>query len=436
VKRIRHLLESCSLAVALVIRVTNALWRLAQKQQFNGRPRSILVVKLDEIGDFILASPFLRELRRSFPSASITLIVSPNSAALAEFCPYADVKLIFRPEALGFLTKAGRVLAALLFAKRLRAAKFDLAIIPRWDLDLYMSYHIVCGARVQRTVGYARAFTCVRNTLLAKSERAGAVVLYHETLEHEALRNLRLVEAAGGWVQSDDLEVWLSPEDRARVDAWLSRNTSPTVSAGEPLVAFGIGAGVDSRRWPEDRFAELSCQLATELGVRVVLIGAGEDDMLRANTIIRLAQHSRLLNAVGHFNLRETAALLERCQLFVGNDSGPMHLAAAVHIPVVEICGLPVDRDSAHGTSPTRFGPWKVPAIVVRPRSETVRRKHKTPTTDPLRIDSIPVCEVAKAAATFLCNANSRIRQQSNQVAREQPETQPVLNKVSEIGIY
>jgi ADP-heptose:LPS heptosyltransferase len=419
-KRLRHLLESCSIAGAFLLRITNAVWRLSRKPQLNGSPRNILVVKLDEIGDFVLASPFLRELKRSFPSASITLVVPPTSAPLAEFCPYATVKLVFEPEAFGLITTEGRVLAALLFAKRLQAAQFDLAIIPRWGPDLYASYHIVCGSRVQRIIGYTRTFTSVGNSLLSKTERRGAVVLCHETPEHEALRNLRLLEAAGGSVQSDDLEVWLSADDRRRVDVWLTRHTSRAVSRDRGLVAFGIGAGDDPRRWPEDRFAELSRHLVVEFGVRVVLIGGGQDDIRRANAIIRLAQNSALLNAVGEFNLRETAALLERCQLFIGNDSGPMHLAAAVHIPVVEICGLPLDQDLGHGNSPTRFGPWGVPSTVVRPLSEDIRRKHESTNGAPLRINSISVAEVAKAAARFLSGSEEGRRSQLyNLVSRQ-----------------
>ena len=435
-KRIRHLLENCSLAGALVIRVINAVWRRARKPQFSGLPRRILIVKLDAIGDFILASPFLRELKRSFPSAFITLVVSPTSASLAEGCPYANVTLVFTPEAYGLVTKPGRVLAALLFARRLQAAQFDLAIIPRWDHDFYMGYHIACGSRAKRIIGYTRALAFQPNSWLSKSERRGAVVLSHETPEHEVLRNLRLLEAADGSVHSDDLEVWLSAEDRRRAVVWLERHVPHDGLDCERLVAFGIGATVAPKRWPEDRFAELSRHLVSEFGVRVVLVGGGDNDIRIADTILRLAQNPAVFNAVGQFNLRETAALLERCELFVGNDSGPMHLAAAVSIPVVEICGLPLDQPMVHGNSPTRFGPWKVPSIVVRPRSETVRRKHRTPTGAPLRIDSIPVDEVAKAAATFLCNANDRIRRQNNRVAREQPKTQTVLTKASEASIY
>jgi ADP-heptose:LPS heptosyltransferase len=412
-KRLRHLLESCcSIPGAFLLRVTNALWRLAREPQLNGVPRNILIVKLDEIGDFVLASPFLRELKRSFPGASITLVVSSASASLAKFCPYANVTLAFEPEEFGLITKEGRALGALLFAKRLQAAHFDLAIIPRWDLDLYTAYHIVCGSRVERIIGYTRAFTSVSNTLLARTERRGAIVLPHETPEHETLRNLRLVEAAGGSVQSDHLEAWLSPEDRRRVDVWLTCHTSHAASRPQGLVAFGIGAGVDPRRWPEDRFAELSRHLVTEFGVRVVLVGAGQDDVRRASSIMHLAQNSAVLNAVGQFNLRETAALLERCQLFIGNDSGPMHLAAAVRVPVVEICGLPLDQDSGQGNSPTRFRPWGVPFAVVRPESEHLARQHEAVRTIPLRIDLISVAEVARAAAGFLPSTEEARRSQ------------------------
>lgn len=350
------------------LRLINALHCLLRKRKPNRLPGRIIVVKLDAIGDVILATPFLRELKRCFPAASITLVVNPITAPLVELCPYIDRLLTFDPTAhFQKPAEAGR-LRAWLYALKLWRYRFDLAVLPRWDRDFYYGYYILCGCGARHIAAYARTISAARDTWLSRIEQRYATVLRIETPEHEVRRNLRLIEALGGTVTSDDLELWLSLEDQIRAAEWLKSLGEPVSG---PIIAFGIGASHHSRCWPEESFVELGRILITQYGACVVLIGSGEEDQLRAEAIMRGGQDLRIFSAVGALSLRQSAALLTQCNLFVGNDSGPLHLAAAAHIPAVEICGLPAHAEENQPSSPVRFGPWGRFTRVVRPSCRT-----------------------------------------------------------------
>ena len=124
---------------------------------------------------------------------------------------------------------------------------------------------------------------------------------------------------------------------------------------------------------------------------RVVLLGGGIEDKRRADIILERCSSLPISSAVGELSLRETAALLERCQLFVGNDSAPMHLAAAGGVPVVKICGLGAHENPNSNFSPERFGPWNVPARVVRPTALEFPNLRHSPDNPALNIGAVGI---------------------------------------------
>jgi ADP-heptose:LPS heptosyltransferase len=361
-------------------------------------PRRILVVKLDAIGDLVLATPFLRELKRSFPAATITLVVTPTTAPLVELCPYADKVIKYEPFGPERDDREFHTLRARLFARKLTFAAFDVAVLPRWDFDFSNGYHLLCGSGARHVVAFARTFAAVKDTWLARAEQRGATILRDETPQHEVQRNLRLIEALGGTVASDQLELWLSADDHRQAANWLESLNSQL----GPVVAFGIGAGIAQRCWPEARFAELGRYLVQQFDARVILLGGGLEDKRRADSILEKTKSLPISSAVDELSLRQTAALLERCQLFVGNDSAPMHLAAAARIPVVEICGLPVEEDPNSKFSPVRFGPWNVPARVVRPTVSAFTDRRRSPDNPLLDIRAVGVAAVFRATSDLL----------------------------------
>lgn len=325
--------------------------------------RSILVVRSDGIGDLVLMSPFLRELRRSNLSAWITLVVDEKFRNIVELCPHVN-------EVLGFdLNYRGRtVVPALVFRawrlsrRHIRRRRFDLALVPRWDVDLYHSAYLAYFSGASCILAYSENVHPGKQLSNRDFDSLLTRAIDDRTRKHELERNLDFLREAGGTAGDDRLEVWLSEEDRETARRALS---SRGVGANELLIGINPGAGHPKRLWPPERFVELGNLLKREFGARFIIVG-GPEDRVRG-----LALQNELGNAAinfaGNFTLRQTTALLERIRLVITNDSGPMHLGAAAGPDVIEISCHPKGGDALHANSPARFGPWCKGCVVLQP---------------------------------------------------------------------
>jgi heptosyltransferase-2 len=177
--------------------------------------------------------------------------------------------------------------------------------------------------------------------------------------EHEARKPLRLLEALGIPTTGDaPAPRWYGELDEAAAAELLG-------PGDEVAIALGIAAREPRRQWPVERFVAVAQGLAHDRRIVPVLVG-GPDD-LRVADRFKAAVGMACVDLVGRTSLPVTAAALARCALFVGNDSAPMHLAAAAGVPVVEVSCHPAAGDDAHAQSPLRFGPHGVPAAVLQP---------------------------------------------------------------------
>ncbi len=312
--------------------------------------RSILILKLDEIGDFVLATPFLRELRLSAPQADITLVVKPSVYNLAEFCPHVNRVLVYDWQVEGrSLPQLRRHWRAMLLAfSELRKRHFDVALIPRWDADTYHATQLAVYAGSRAIVAYSERCTLPKSIHNRGFDRLVTHVLSPVRGSiHETLASLAILEKYGIKPASRALELWLTEEDYSLAKAKLP--------SGRIYVAIATGASKAYRRWPASRFAQLAVWLQEKYGFTPLLFGTHSDPALPA-----------VVDFFGR-SLRQTAALMARCTLFIGNDSGPKHIAAAVKIPVVEISALRVGAPATDPHSPRRFHAWDVPQRVVQP---------------------------------------------------------------------
>jgi heptosyltransferase-2 len=337
------------------------------------RVERLLVVRLDEIGDVVLTTALLREWRRSLPQAWITLVVKPSVYNLVERCPHVDEVLTYDWQVHGFgpCDSVGprphfeRLRRALRLARRsLWGRRFDLAVLPRRDADHYHGTILAYLSGARRRLGYSEknASSCQR--LYEGLDGLLTDAVMSEAPEHEVERSLNLLRLAGGSVASDSLELWPGEEDEAFAARALEEHG---VAPGELLVAFSPGAGEPKRVWPARNFAALAEWMAETYGARALLMG-GPGDAAPADEF-RRAFRGAAIDLVGRTTLRQAAALLKRCDLFVGNDSGPMHMAAAAGRPVVCISCHPSGGSPTHHNSPRRFGPWGARHLVFEPRS-------------------------------------------------------------------
>jgi ADP-heptose:LPS heptosyltransferase len=325
---------------------------------------NILVIRLDAIGDVILTSPFFRELRQNFPRSWIALVVQPSVMNLVELCPYVDQVLSFDWRGPRFVAPYVRHWRAWTLARRrLRPRRFDLALLPRWDADSFHGTILAYLSGSTRRVGYSEKVNASKAEVNHGNDLLLTQAINDPDISHEVqynlnlLRHLRLAAAAG------PLELWPGPEDRAFAETiWQNHGVS---NSSDIVIALGPGAGAPPRRWPASRFAELAARLRETSPRRLLVLGGpGEEDL--GDSIFRQLGDS-VINLAGRTTLRQAGALLQRCHLFVGNDSGLLHLAAAAGLPVVQISALPENGPRHHPSSPARFGPWGVPHRVLQP---------------------------------------------------------------------
>ncbi len=312
---------------------------------------SFLVFRLDALGDVVMTTPLFRELKRCFPDARCTVVVQEAYRSLFVTNPFIDEILTVRPLRSSWLPKQAQVLVStLIFGwARLRGRRYDVAISPRWDTDEHLATFLCLMANVGARVGYTEK-TSPRKRLLNRGfDGAFDVCLPPGPLQHEVLRNLAVLDALGASPQDDGLEIRLTTRDR--------RHAAQILQAARPsarLVALGIGAQAAGRCWPLERFALVIAGLAKHFPVQPVIVCSADEREPAAKLANQLPVPPIVLS--GH-PLRQTCAVLERCDLFLGNDSGPAHLAAAMDCKTLVIARHPRSGDLNHANSPIRFGP-------------------------------------------------------------------------------
>lgn len=309
-------------------------------------PQSILIVRLSAIGDVVHVLPCLHALRARFPKAHIGWLVEELSASLLRGHPEIDDLYVIpkkRWRTAPMRTWLSGEKPA--FYRRLRAAGWDVAIDFQ-GLTKSGIPALLAGASLR--IGYGDRDGRELNKLFTNRR-----VVPAPSRPHVIQRNMALLEPLG--IADAPIE-WRFPdfsEERARVDAALAHQG---IAPGQPFIALYPGAGWQTKRWPTSHFAELARQLAAAPDPPgnakpmpvVVVWGPGEED-LRDGILTQADLPSERMMAAPPTDLRELAALLGRARLAIGGDTGPIHLAAALDVPVVGIYG---------GSDPLRNGPW------------------------------------------------------------------------------
>jgi len=312
------------------------------------KPRSkcysrILVIRNDHIGDAISTVPLVRYLRRKYPEAKITVLCDTGQF-LWESCPYVDELLIYKTNNKLFRRKSGQLRYALrpfTYMWTLRKKRFDVVFDPVGRTETHiMSY--LC----RNTVRFSN--TCYPYRLFG----IGIGCRHYESVLHETQRALSLVKSVDE-IRDEEraLEIWLEPQ----IENWADRflEISETANRGR-ILGIHPGAVSPLRLWPLERFAMVASELARKHGMQSMFFEPpGRFDLTREFSSALAAQGHKPLVVRG-VDLLSLAALIARCDLFLCNDSGPMHLGAAARTPLIAIFGpgeyvrwQPLHSDSA-----------------------------------------------------------------------------------------
>jgi heptosyltransferase-2 len=355
-----------------------------------------LVVLVENIGDVLLAAGFLRDLRAHYCESHISLIVSSDSLAVASSCPYVDDVLGINVAGSAVRRAFVGPLRAWAFAKRnLWSRKFDMVLNPRWDVDSRHGSLLGLYSLGAQHVGFCSKDGNARKRVINRGlDRAFSYVSTGVTLCHDAERGGELLESVGICSGSPICEVWMLPEDLRFGDEELN-------DSSRLLIAFGVGASQRKRQWPVRRFIDLAELLILKYPNASFLVVGNKQDAAIGEEIKGFIG-DRLLNYAGRCTVLQSASLLKHCRLYIGADSGPMHIAAAVGVPVVDISCHPVTGAQDHANSPRRYHPVNVPYVVLQPANFTYPCSYACSATDAHCILSITTSRAFSAALQLL----------------------------------
>lgn len=315
------------------------------------RLRRILVVKLDHVGDWVLGTPFLRNLRANASAATIDVVVSDPVLELAATCSDIDRAFAVKRDA-GRFSFRGRCLADVAAFEHDYACRgFDLTVVPRWDVDFDRAGEIAEASKAPLIVGFSEICTERKRTLNRGYDRFYTHVLDDTRLVHEVEHNFGLITAANGRIITRRARLDLRERDVLRADQILS-----PLRRDRPLLAIAPFASEPKRCIPIEEMAELAEPALRSLCASAVIIGGVDDCVAGKHLASRLG--AGVVSIAGKCGLRETAAVIRCCDAMIAADSGPAHIAAAVGTPVAVFSCHPVAGRPDHENSPLRFSPW------------------------------------------------------------------------------
>jgi heptosyltransferase-2 len=293
----------------------------------------ILIRATNWVGDAIMALPALRAARQRYPDADIAIVARPYVADIYRDQEICNRLIAYDPKG----THSGLSGRERLTAQ-LRAQKFDVALLLQNAFD---AAWLAWRANIPERIGYARDG---RSFLLTK---AVPVPRTGEIPSHEKFYYLELLHRAG-WLESVPDETFIGlcvPEEKRRSAAdFLSKSG---VRQGALRIAIGAGASYGSAKcWPPSRFAEVANRWQAQTDADVILFGTAAEASVSA--AISAEMRRPPIDLTGKTAIADLPALLSQCHLFIGNDSGAMHVAAAVSLPIVAVFG-PTDP---FGTAP------------------------------------------------------------------------------------
>ncbi|MCZ7572109.1 MAG: glycosyltransferase family 9 protein [Ardenticatenaceae bacterium] len=301
--------------------------------------RRVLVVRLDNLGDVLVTTPAIHAIKTSLPDAEITLLASPVGAQAGRLNPDIDDVIVYQAPWMDPWHKLPqesereqRMIAAI------RARRFDGAII-------FTSFH-----QSPLPAAYLCYLADIPLRVAASIDGPGSLLTtrhkHPERMTHEVERGLDLVGAIGLGSSDLDLVLRVPAEARAHLAAHLC-----AFDRGRPLIVVHPGCSMPARTYPWEMYAQVANLLVERLGATVVLTGTEEEAPLVGR--IRGRMQCEALALAGQLPFAEFCGLIEAADLTITNNTGPMHVSAAVKTPVVALFALT--------NPPEQWGPWRVP---------------------------------------------------------------------------
>lgn len=292
---------------------------LFKKKEIN-RPKNIAFIKLWALGESVLALPMIKSIKNKFPDAKISIIARDTNAHVYENQPFIDKIILFEPRNILQLIKLLK--------------KFDLSI----DCEPYLKLSgILSWFCAKQRIGFSHT---IRSWLYTHT--VGFNDKQHEVLTYMDFAKLFDIDE----VPESLVKLQYSYEDQNKVNALLKQDG---ISNSDFIVGFCTGSAESAKQriWPAENFAELADRLIEEKNAKIVFVGSPSESA--HVDYIRSLMKNHSLNLAGKTRKNELFCLIEKCDLFISNDTGPMHVAAAQGVRTIGLFGPNLSA---------RFGPF------------------------------------------------------------------------------
>ncbi len=290
---------------------------------------SILILRIDAIGDFVLFTGCLKSIREIYSKSLITLVVNSEFKNLAETCPYVDKIVVWDAH-----RWQSNYLYRIKFLNILRTAGFSSAIYPVHSRVLGGDYMILWTGAPKR-IGFDGEHLNVTPKYKTKLDSFYTTLVNSSGLKTEIERNKSLIGSLGGNVTTSyQTALWLTPQDYHCATTFIKKANL----TGRRWLAVCPGSRFQGRRWNPDNYAQLIQKIWQKFQIKTIIIGSTQEAGL-AEKIATASKIAQPIVAAGTFTLRQLAALLSGATLYVGNDTGPVHIAIAMRTPTICILG-------------------------------------------------------------------------------------------------
>ncbi|MEW6100986.1 MAG: glycosyltransferase family 9 protein [Candidatus Omnitrophota bacterium] len=312
----------------------------AIKPYLKEQVKKILVIRTDRIGDVLLSTPALRALREHFPDSFIGFLTTSYTGELLQENKNINELIIYN--------RFGSLLQKIRFIMKLRAFRFDLAVIL---YPVFESGFLAYLSKAAFRIGYP-----ANGSGFLLTEKVDKRSLY----KHEIETCLDVVRPIG--VDTSDLatEFPLSEDAKAFAEGFFRENN---ILPSQLVICIHPGAYESHNRWLPQRYAKLAETLIAKYNARVILAG-GRNDRQMVKSITNMMPEKPLAPVLND-SLQKLGAIIRRCDLFIGNNSGPMHVAAAVGTPVIALFGAvhPLEHEN-------KWAPLGEKNIIVRSKMD------------------------------------------------------------------
>lgn len=278
----------------------------------------IVVIDLLYMGDLIFATPFFKQLRKNYIDSKIDIIVNSNFYDLIEDNPYFDNVIAY--------DKKWSIKESYKFAKKIKKGNYDLGINIHGNWRTILLMYLISP---DYNIGYGGdGKSLFLDKTIKTSDNLHMVKVYLQFLEKMDLKSF----------EDDSIELKVNKEAKKNMNELINTKIKEEdLSKKKRLIALNTGGTWSTKRWPKIKFAKLADKIKDN-GEEVIFIG-GPSDKKRVKDIISLMKNNRVINATGKTSLKELAALVKKSDLVISNDSGPVHVAAAVGTKTITIFG-------------------------------------------------------------------------------------------------